>query len=144
LNGVNISGATSSIFTIDSVSTSDTATNYNVIIYGICANDTSANVSLSLCSTTGIASVDAGNTNQVISIYPNPFMTSINIRINSASQINTCELRIYNILGEEVINTMVSKQSNNLKTTGLPAGVYFYNVISNNKIVQSGKLISHQ
>ena len=38
----------------------------------------------------------------------------------------------------------VTKQSVTIETAGLPSGIYFYNVISNNKIIQTGKLISKQ
>jgi hypothetical protein len=142
-NGGNISGADISMLTINSVSVADTATDYNVIIIGACSNDTSANVSLSLCPT-GIAIVDAGKMNQAVTIYPSPFMTSINIKINNASMVNGIEFLMYNILGDEVMNTMISGQSTNLKTTGMPSGIYFYRVMANNKVIQSGKLISQQ
>jgi hypothetical protein len=140
VNGGNISGATSDTLTIDSANVSDTAADYNVIITGMCSNDTSVNVALSLCPN-GIATINA---EKVITIFPNPFTTSINIKINDGSSFAICELKMYNILGEEVTNTPVTKQSVNIKTDGLPSGIYFYNVIGNDKIVQSGKLISKQ
>ena len=43
---VNIAGATSATFTINPVSISDAALNYNVVITGTCSNDTSINVFL--------------------------------------------------------------------------------------------------
>ncbi len=47
INGVNISGVTSDTLVINPVNISDTASNYNVVITGVCApNDTSINVSL--------------------------------------------------------------------------------------------------
>ena len=46
INGSKISGATTATLTIDSVTVSDAALNYNVIINGTCGNDTSGNVSL--------------------------------------------------------------------------------------------------
>ncbi len=49
INGGNISGATSSVLTINPLSISDAAPNYNVIISGSCSpNDTSINASLSV------------------------------------------------------------------------------------------------
>ena len=77
-------------------------------------------------------------------IYPNPFSTSIAIIINNASQINKAELRIYNVFGAEVINTSITKQLTTIKTSNLLSGIYFYKVIDNDKIIQSGKLISQQ
>jgi hypothetical protein len=71
-------------------------------------------------------------------------MASINVKVMDASQISNFEFKMYNVLGEEIMNTTVTAQSTNLKTTNMPSGIYFYNVISNNKIVQSGKLVSQQ
>jgi hypothetical protein len=79
-----------------------------------------------------------------VNIYPNPFNMQATIIINDASQMNNYELKIYNNLGKEVMNTNVTKQSTSLETCNLPAGVYFYKVINNDKTIQSGKLISQQ
>jgi gliding motility-associated-like protein/uncharacterized repeat protein (TIGR01451 family) len=48
INGGNISGATNATLTINPVSLTDVALNYNVIVSGGCSNDTSINVSLIL------------------------------------------------------------------------------------------------
>lgn len=51
VNGGNISGATSATLTINPVSLTDVASNYNVVVSGACApNDTSVMVSLSVTS----------------------------------------------------------------------------------------------
>ena len=144
IDGGNIYGATSATLIIDLVSSADVATDYNVVITGPCSPITTKNASLSLCTTTGIASLDAGNTNNAVTIYQNPFTTSIDIRINDASQLNNCELRIYNVLGEEVINTILTKQLTTLETSHFTSGIYMYKVIGNNKTIQRGKLISKQ
>lgn len=91
--------------------------------------------------TTGII-FTAGNTNEAVTIYPNPFSTYTTIMINEASQINKADLRIYNVLGKEVINTIITKQLTTIETSNLSSGMYFYKVISNNNIIQSGKIIS--
>ncbi|MFH0894656.1 MAG: ice-binding family protein [Bacteroidota bacterium] len=95
------------------------------------------------CNPTGIAPFDAANTNEAVTIYPNPFSTSTTIMINDASQIKEVELRMYNVLGKEVMNTTLTKQLTTLETSNLPSGIYFYKVISN-KIIQSGKLVSQK
>ena len=48
INGGSISGATSSILTINPVNITDAALNYNVIVMSACGNDTSINVSLTV------------------------------------------------------------------------------------------------
>ncbi len=60
INGGNISGATTATLTINPVNNSDVATNYNVVITGLCAtNETSVLVSLALI--TAPASVASSN-----------------------------------------------------------------------------------
>jgi hypothetical protein len=94
------------------------------------------------CGSVSIESSDASNDIETVTIYPNPFSDILTIKIMSASILNKSDVRIYNILGEEVVNTIVTKQITTLETSTLPTGVYFYKVNINNKITQSGKLIS--
>jgi len=79
-----------------------------------------------------------------INIYPNPFITNATIMITDASQMNNYELRIYDVLGTEVMNTIIIKQLTAIETNNLPSGIYSYNVFKNDKNIQSGKLISQQ
>ncbi len=96
----------------------------------------------SSCSApTGIPSLDA---NEVVTIYPNPFSTSTTIIINDASEMKKAELRVYNVLGEVVLITTITKQATTLGTSDLTSGIYFYKIISNNKTIQSGRLVSKQ
>ncbi|OFX34490.1 MAG: hypothetical protein A2X08_10295 [Bacteroidetes bacterium GWA2_32_17] len=94
------------------------------------------------CASLSVPTLDASDTKETITIAPNPFSSFTSIRINDESQINSAELKIYNILGEEVINITVTRQLTTLETNNLPKGMYFYSVLNNNKSIQSGKLIS--
>jgi len=96
------------------------------------------------CTTVGIPSIDASNVNEAVTIYPNPFSMFTSIKINDASQINNAELRIYNILGSQVMSSGITKHLTTLNTSNLTSGIYFYKVIVNNKIIQTGKLISER
>lgn len=95
------------------------------------------------CITTAIYSFDK-STEEKMSVYPNPFATSTDVVINNASDLTNCEIQLVNVLGEEVLLTPVMKQLTTIKTSTLPSGIYFYKIISENKTVQSGKLISQQ
>jgi len=75
-------------------------------------------------------------------IYPNPFVKSTTLVLNEASDINIAELRIYTIAGAEVMNTILTKQSTVIETDNFTSGIYFYEIICNNKTTQSGRLIS--
>jgi hypothetical protein len=91
-----------------------------------------------VCTTTGIAILENGSEN--ITVYPNPFTNQINIHLNSIAGIS--EFRMYNVLGSEVMNTTIINQSTTFETSNLPSGVYFYKVFNENKIIQTGKIIS--
>ena len=93
------------------------------------------------CSPLGINSFD--ETVDFINIYPNPFNASATFTINNQSKINIAELIIYNVFGNEVIRTKITKQANTINTSNLAAGFYFYKITSNNKLIQTGKLISN-
>ena len=93
-----------------------------------------------LCKPTSIATI--GNDKDMVSFYPNPFLNSLNVKINDASQSNNRQLIIYSILGTEVMNVTITKQETTLEMRHLSSGVYFYKVIGNNKTISSGKLIS--
>ena len=94
----------------------------------------------SACIPTSVTSFEVQN--EAVTIYPNPFNTSTTIMINDASQIKNCELKMYNVLGAEVMNTTITKQVTTLETNNLPSGMYFYQVIGNDKTIQTGKLIA--
>ena len=142
IDGGNISGATTDILTINPANISDTASNYNVVISGTCFPiSNSVEVSLSMYPT-GFNVLSAEINNNPFIIYPNPFTTSIHFIINDVSQINETVLMIYNALGAEVINTSITKPLTSLKTVNFVPGIYFYKIIKDGTIIQSGKLIS--
>ena len=92
------------------------------------------------CGTVGIPIIEISK--EPAHIYPNPFTTLINVTLNDLGRNNNGEFIISNILGEEVMRSNVSKQRTTLETSHLPSGIYFYKIMSNNKMIQSGKLIA--
>jgi hypothetical protein len=93
---------------------------------------------------TNIESVDFQNPVNEITIAPNPFSSYANIQLKNDSKYMNCNFKIYNMMGVEVLNSIVLKQVITLNTSRLHAGVYFYKVLDNQKLIQSGKLISIQ
>ena len=144
VNGINVTGATSATLTINPVNTFDVASNYNVVITGTCSGVTSTStyVSLALCTQTSVSPLRVGD--EVISIYPNPSKTSINIDILDATQFDKAELKLYDAMGTMVVNTNLTKKLTTLQTSNLPSGIYLYKVLDNTKTIQSGKLIFQQ
>jgi hypothetical protein len=94
------------------------------------------------CATVGIQAIAVPN--EAVTIYPNPFGISTTININDGLRINNCELKIYNVLGEEVLSENITQHTTTISTGKIPSGVYFYKLTSNETVIQSGKLISQQ
>jgi hypothetical protein len=138
-NGGNISGANTNVLTINPVSTSDVYSHYNVVVSGVCS-PVRTTADASLFGWVSSAELTVNSANRVL-VYPNPFTTSLNIMINNFAEIDNCELIVFNIIGDEVVNTTITKQLTTLVTSNLRTGFYFYKIIGNDKIIQSGKLI---
>jgi hypothetical protein len=98
-------------------------------------------VSPSPCLVTGITSTESKNS-ETVSVYPNPFHNSVNLFIKDLSLLNKSELHVFSVLGEEVMSRPLNGQLTTLETSNLPAGIYFYKVISNNQVIKSGRLIA--
>jgi hypothetical protein len=77
-------------------------------------------------------------------VYPNPFNTSLTIEVKDPTQGDIFELRMYDVLGVEVLNKTLTEKITVLETSNLPFGVYLFNIIGNGSIIQAGKLISNQ
>lgn len=141
VDGGNISGANTNTLTIYPVAVSDTSSFYNVVVSGLCQPSvTSVNVALSM----NFAGINIVYGENLMSIYPNPFSTSLNFLIKDASQIDHLELEVYNILGEMVLKYQVTEMLTSIETSHLPNGLYLYRIVNNNQILQSGKLISNK
>ena len=92
------------------------------------------------CQTTGVS--DAANENVQVTIYPNPFTNSTTISLKNTDNISELELRIYTLVGEEVMNRKITSNSTTIDTSKLSSGVYFYKVIGDNQLIESGKLMA--
>ena len=92
------------------------------------------------CLTVGINELQL--TNDVITIYPNPFTQFTMVVLNDAFQINNAELRIYDVVGKEVLLKNISQQTTSIDLGTLASGIYFYKFVNNNKIIKTGKLVS--
>jgi len=88
-----------------------------------------------------MVAVDFNNADE-FAVYPNPFKTSLTFEMNEALLAGQAELRIYNTMGKEEIVTSIGNGITTIETGNIPSGLYYYNVLVNNKIIQSGKLVS--
>jgi hypothetical protein len=85
-----------------------------------------------------------GNESNIIntrmSVYPNPASDVLNININNASFKNS-NISIYNISGNEVMNTTMIGASTQLNIESLSNGVYFVKVKNENGFDRTVKFI---
>lgn len=86
--------------------------------------------------------INTSGDKKAVSVGPNPFSTYSKIVLNDASKINNYVFKLYNVLGKEIMNSPISQKSTTLDMSSLNSGIYFYKVMDNQKIIQSGKLIS--
>lgn len=73
------------------------------------------------------------------SVYPNPASTTFNVDIKTND--NNAQLRIFNLLGEEVERTYLVNGVNTVSVEGMPNGVYFYSIYQNGNVVETKKLV---
>jgi uncharacterized delta-60 repeat protein len=87
--------------------------------------------------TTGIS--EESNTDYVSKFYPNP-LTSQAV-ITFTKEYTNATLKITNVLGKEVKNATFSGTQIIFERENLQNGIYFYDIISENKKIATGKLI---
>jgi hypothetical protein len=77
----------------------------------------------------------------VYNIFPNPFTTSATITIN---QPGNFDFMLYNLFGQQVRRAENISDQYILERSNLPAGVYFYKVEEDGKMMGSGKVVCLQ
>ena len=97
-----------------------------------------------VCPPTALESVSFENAGQVLTVSPNPFSSFATINLIDATNVNKYDLTIYDVVGKVVLNTSIVQSTTTLNTEELHSGIYFYKVMINGKVIQSGKLISQQ
>jgi hypothetical protein len=111
-----------------------------------------------LCSLFFVSSAHAefyvagGNSNQVsvqdnkhmISVYPNPCQSSTHITISPVAGKWPTELKIYDLLGKELLRIPVIDQEGlqySIDLSQVQAGIYFCSVYAHNKVLETRKIV---
>jgi len=91
--------------------------------------------------------IDFNNIARIIEVYPNPFNTSIKVYIDLQKNANI-QIKILDILGRELFSTEIIKYSNgkhiipiSFYNAHINKGIYFINVINNNKSIHLQKVV---
>ena len=80
----------------------------------------------------------------LVSIYPNPFLESTTIKIGKDVKLINAEMHIYDMLGKKIKTLLVpnGKNSITINNDDMNTGMYFYQLKDSEKIIATGKLIS--
>ena len=78
----------------------------------------------------------------VVELFPNPFEERATFRISSHRQFKKIELQLFDALGRMSMQTAVQgSQELHLLRGDLQTGLYFYRMIGDGELLQSGKII---
>ncbi len=79
----------------------------------------------------------------LFTVFPNPFKNSVTFVMDIDSEKLSCyELQLFNTMGDQVMNTMITEPLTSIETNNLCPGIYLYKIIAHNETIQSGCLIS--
>ena len=81
-------------------------------------------------------SVNENNAAQNISVYPNPANDNLNLNVSVKS-----EMKLFNVMGEEIMNANLSIGENKISVGNLPKGIYFVQIISNGEVLGNKKVV---
>jgi len=81
---------------------------------------------------------------ETATVFPNPFSSNLTITVNDAQLIGHSQVRIYNVLGQEMMIIAIQNENTAIPTTSLPVGVYFYTLTGDGRTIQTGRLVSQQ
>lgn len=90
-------------------------------------------------STDSISGLEINYTFNQLTIYPNPANSTINVKVDKGLEQSI--LNIYNSLGEVIITTYLNNDIQSININNLSKGIYIINIISNNKLLKSGRFI---
>ncbi len=77
-----------------------------------------------------------------VKVYPNPFNEYTTLRITNSERITNYELKIYDLLGNEVSVTIIrNSDSFVISSSNMVAGMYFYKLLNKKEIIAAGKII---
>ncbi|HTL83133.1 MAG TPA: ice-binding family protein, partial [Bacteroidia bacterium] len=80
---------------------------------------------------------------EAVTVYPNPFKGNTNFIVNDPQFVNdNTEIKIYDVLGQQLLVVLVLNTTTTIDMGGLPSGIYFYTIVNQHQTIQSGRLIS--
>lgn len=130
-------GMTDSIFDPNSAGLGSHQIIYSYSDSNTCSAVDTQNVFVDICA--GINEEDNLVSNSYLVISPNPFHSIASVQLPEG--FTQAELKMYNVLGEEIYNSVISNRKTVISNQGFAPGVYFYRVFSQNRKNWSGKVV---
>ena len=87
-----------------------------------------------------LSSIDELQQADNIIIYPNPSNGKFNIK-NDELQMTKYKIEIYNVLGEKIYFSLINSGKSEIDLTQQYSGIYFYRVVSENRIIMANKFV---
>jgi hypothetical protein len=101
-------------------------------------NNSRKSVYSNFVTNTGLKKV--ANQHSEITIYPNPFSETAEIKLDR--HLNNPQFVLYDLTGKIVKNVQITTQHFTIEKGELSPGIYFYYIVDNNtKAIDSGKLV---
>ena len=93
-------------------------------------------------STLPVSLKEHSNSRQQVTVYPNPFYNNCSVLLSNEAAAASPAIRLFDSYGRE-LNTLATLQGNTLhfNRDNLKAGMYYIQVLSNNQIIATEKLV---
>ena len=89
----------------------------------------------------GINEVTPTNNTTTVKVFPNPANDNLTISHNLETKNGTISLEIMDVMGRVLLNNTINNTNHQIDISQLASGLYFYNIIQHDKMIQSGKLV---
>jgi hypothetical protein len=133
-NGGQFSGATSNTLTVTGVTLSNNNQQYRCIV----SSETCASTSdVATLTVEEIVGMNGSNTEQTVSVYPNPVNDILYLNSNAENQ--GLGYKVFDNTGRTVLSGVISSNLHPIEMNELPSGLYF--IVLNNQMKQSFKVI---
>ncbi|PKP43860.1 MAG: hypothetical protein CVT95_11665, partial [Bacteroidetes bacterium HGW-Bacteroidetes-12] len=76
-----------------------------------------------------------------VELFPNPANEQLTIAHNLEVKNGTVSLQVMDLMGRVLLNKTINNATNQININTLASGLYFYNVLQNGNVVESGKLV---
>jgi len=110
-------------------------------VYQVCLNVSNQYGNDVYCRTLylGVSNTDSPVEKEQVTVSPNPFSQQIVVFVNT--MLHNPVFLLYDVMGGLVHKARIDKSVNEIQVNDLNNGMYFWEIVSNGKLVKAGKII---